>query len=290
MKKWLSEDFVLTLEQLSFLSKKLFYGGMKGDRLSKKQGTSVEFADYRRYQPGDDIRYIDWSLYARLDKLLVKLFHEETNIYIYVLIDRSCSMDFGFPSKLDYGLKVAAALSYIGVSNMEQVGISTFSSQIDQRTLPYRGKTQMMNIFEFLSDITPGGHTDLNKSLEMFAVATTKPGIVIIISDFWDEKGYETGLKYLLQKRFEVSLIQLLSPEELTPQQIGPLTIKNVERKEQLTLNVNRGILKKYQKLINNYNQRLAKFCQTYNIVYVQTLTDIPFEELVLRYMKIRGS
>jgi uncharacterized protein (DUF58 family) len=289
MKGWLSEDFIRRLEQLTFFSKRLFYGGMKGDALSRRQGSSVEFADYRRYQPGDDIRYIDWSLYARLDKLLVKLFQDETNIYIYILVDKSLSMDFGVPTKLKYGLKVAAALSYIGISNMEQVGISLFSSQLEQQVPPSRGKTQIMYLFEFLSNITPGGQTNLNQSLQMFAASAPQPGIAIIISDFWDGKGYEAGLRYLLQKRFEVSLIQLFTPEEYTPTQTGPLVIKDVEGREQINLNVNQRMLKRYHRLMTDYNRQLADFCQTYNITYLPTLTRLPFEELVLRYMRIRG-
>ncbi len=290
MKKWLDDEFISTLEQLAFLSKKVFYGGAKGSVLSKKKGSSVEFADYRRYQPGDDIRYIDWNMYARLDKLLIRLFQDETNIYIYLLVDTSRSMDFGMPNKLNYALKVAAALSYIGISNMEQVGISTFAAELEQRASPYQGKAQLKYIFDFLNNVTPGGQTDINRSLEMFATAKNRPGIVIVISDFWDEKGYETGIKYLLERRFEVSLIQLLTPEEYAPQALGSFMIKDMEGGEQLTLNINRSILKRYHELITEHSRQLADFCKDYNIAYVQAQPQIPFEDLVLRYMRIRGS
>ncbi len=290
MKKWLNDEFIGTLEQLALISKKVFYGGTKGSILSKKKGSSVEFADYRRYQQGDDIRYIDWNMYARLDKLFLKLFQDETNIYVYILIDTSRSMDFGLPTKLNYGLKVAAALSYIGISNMEQVGISTFASGLEQRASPYQGKAQLKYIFDFLCHVVAGGQTNINRSLEMFAMSKNRPGIAIIISDFWDEKGYELGIKYLLEKKFEVSLIRLLTPEEYVPQVLGPLVINNTEGMEQLTLNVNRSILKSYHKLIAEHSRQLAGFCQTYNIAYVQALTEIPFDEMVLRYMRIRGS
>lgn len=290
MKKWLDDDFLHTLEQLSFISKKVFYGGSKGNILSRKHGSSVEFADYRRYQPGDDFRYIDWSMYARLDKLLIKLFQDESNIYIYILLDTSRSMDFGEPTKLNYGLRLAAALSYIGVSNMEQVGISTFSSQIEQRAAPFRGKGQLTYLFEFLGNVEPGGETNINQSLKMFAAAKNKPGIVIVISDFWDAKGCKAGLMYLLKKKFEVSVIQLLSPEEYNPKLGGALLIKDLEGQEQLPFKVNPSILKKYHRLMTDYNKQLADFCRAYNIAYLQTLTQIPFEELILRYMRIRGN
>ena len=169
-------------------------------------------------------------------------------------------MDFGNPAKLEYGLKVAAALSYIGVSNMEYVGISTFAAQLERRASPYRGMPQIKCLFDFLENVSAGGQTNLNQSLEMFATVTNRQGIVIIISDFWDAKGYEAGLMCLLQKRFEVSLIQLLTPEENTPQSMGPLMIKNLENQEQLALNVNRSILKKYHQLLTEHSQQLADF------------------------------
>ncbi len=290
MRKWLTDDFIRTLEQLSFLSKKIFYGGMQGGNISRRHGSSMEFADYRRYHTGDDLRYIDWNLYARLDKLLIKLFQEETNIFIYILVDISRSMDFGSPSKLQYALKVAAALSYIGVANTEQVGICTFSSKIEQRTLPYYGKIQLKYLFEFLSQVDAKGESDLNASLEMFASSVNRPGIVIVISDFWDEQGYENGLKYLLQKKFEISIIRLLTVQETAPQQMGALSICDLEGGQHLNLNVNRNILTEYQRMVTEHNHKLAGFAQRYNISYLNTLTDIPFEELALRYMRIRGT
>src|SRR3954453_6917244 len=124
----LDPEFLHKLEQLELVSRKIFVGRMKGERKSKRRGASVEFADHRNYAVGDDLRHIDWNVYGRLDKLFLKLFLEEEDLHFYTLLDTSLSMDFGDPSKLQYGKQVAAALSFIGLGNYDRVVLETFSS------------------------------------------------------------------------------------------------------------------------------------------------------------------
>jgi len=294
MVKLLSGNFMQTLEELAFRSKRVFYGGMQGNNRSRKYGHSVEFADYQRYQPGDDLRYIDWNLYARMDKLLIKLFQDESNLIIYILVDKSKSMDYGQPNKFEYALKVAAALAYIGIINMEQVGVYAFSSEIEQMVRPHRGKGQVIYLLDFMDNIKPGGQTSLNSSLNMFATMARQPGIAIIISDFWDREDYHAGLQCILQRKFDVSLIQVTSQAELNPQVLGPVNIRDIESSyamaNPLTLNLSEGAIRRYHQLVQEHNQELAKFCGSYGISYIQTTTDKPFEELILKYMQLRES
>ena len=145
----LDQEFMHKLEQLALFSRKVFRGLLKGERRSKKKGVSIEFADYRDYVPGDDLRFLDWNIYGRLERLFIKLFQEEEDLNILFLLDGSRSMTFGSPSKFDYGKKVAAALGYIALANLDRVAVSVFSSQLDHLFPLSRGKQSAWRLFDF---------------------------------------------------------------------------------------------------------------------------------------------
>src|SRR2546426_1264682 len=147
----LDPQFLHRLEQLELVSRKIFLGLMKGERKSKRKGQSVEFADYRNYVIGDDLRHLDWNLYARLDKLFIRLFQEEEDLHFYVLIDNSLSMDFGTPTKLHYARQVAAALGFIGLVNMDRVVIEVFNDGIAQTMPAMRGRRSLWRVLDFLN-------------------------------------------------------------------------------------------------------------------------------------------
>src|SRR6267378_1771930 len=166
----LEPQFLARLEQLELVSKKIFMGRMKGERRSKRKGQSVEFADYRNYVVGDDLRFLDWNLYARLDKLFLRLFMEEEDLHFYVLIDNSLSMDFGNPTKLHYAKQVAAALGFIGLVNLDRVVVQAFNDRIVQSLPPVRGRRSMWRLMEFLQGIEAAGPSDLTRSLKTFSL------------------------------------------------------------------------------------------------------------------------
>src|SRR3989454_2122019 len=147
----LDPDFLARLEQLELVSKKIFLGRMKGERRSKRKGQSVEFADYRNYVVGDDLRHLDWNLFGRLDKLFIRLFMEEEDLHFYVLIDNSLSMDFGNPTKLQYAKQVAAALGFIGLVNLDRVVIEVFNDGIAQTMPAMRGRRSLWRVLDFLN-------------------------------------------------------------------------------------------------------------------------------------------
>jgi len=288
--EFFSEDFLKLLEELSFHSRKIFFGGLKGDRLSRLYGSSVEFVDYRRYQPGDDLRYIDWNLYARLDRLFLRLFRDEANLRIYLLVDKSASMNWGRPNKLLYAVKVAAALSFVGIANQEWVGVSLFSSQLDEVAPLGKGRAQIYTLIDFLRRTRPGKGTDMANALRMFAAQNRYPGIAIVISDFWDPEGWQAGFNCLLERGFEVSAIQVISREEENPRLWGHCYIRDMEmRRRPLRLTVDAAVLRRIRQAVGEYCQRLGQFCADNQIIYLRTYTDQPFEELVLRYMKLRS-
>src|SRR3954453_8468898 len=164
----LDPQFLARLEQLELVSKKIFMGRMKGERRSKRKGQSVEFADYRNYVVGDDLRHLDWNLYARLDKLFLRLFMEEEDLHFYVLIDNSLSMDFGSPTKLQFAEQVAAALGFIGLVNMDRVVVEAFNDRLTQSLPAVRGRKSLWRLIDFLNKIEPAGPSDLTNALRTF--------------------------------------------------------------------------------------------------------------------------
>src|SRR5215216_7734527 len=157
----LDPKFLARLEQLELVSRKIFVGRMKGERLSKRKGQSVEFADYKNYVVGDDLRFLDWNLYGRLDKLFIRLFLEEEDLHFYILIDNSLSMDFGTPTKLHYAKQVAAALGFIGLVNLDRVMMEAFNDRLVQSLPAQRGRRSLWRVIDFLNKLEPAGPSDL---------------------------------------------------------------------------------------------------------------------------------
>src|SRR4051794_28192020 len=203
----LEPDFLVRLEQLELLSRKIFLGRMKGERRSKKKGQSVEFADYRNYVIGDDLRFLDWNLYGRLNKLFIRLFMEEEDLHFYVLIDNSLSMDFGNPSKLHYAKQIAAALGFIGLVNMDRVVVEAFNDRLTQTMPAARGRRSMWRLMDFLQKLEPAGPSDLGRALRSFSIKCSGKGIVVLLGDLMDKGGYEEALRYLVARQLDIYVI-----------------------------------------------------------------------------------
>ena len=198
---------------------------MKGERKSKRRGSSVEFAEHRNYTFGDDLRHIDWNVYGRLDKLFLKLFLEEEDLHVYTLLDTSLSMDFGTPTKLHYGKQVAAALSFIGLVNHDRVLLDTFSARLDQGLHGIRGRSQMWRVVQYLDQLEATGQSNLTAAAREFAIRHAGKGVVVVISDFLDKHGYQDALRYLLARNMDIYVIHVLSQEEVEPELVGDLRL-----------------------------------------------------------------
>src|SRR5579859_831896 len=196
----LDPDFLARLEQLELVSRKIFLGRLKGERRSKRKGQSVEFADYRNYVKGDDLRFLDWNLYARLDRLFLRLFMEEEDLHFYLLVDNSLSMDFGTPTKLHYARQVAAALAFVGLVNLDRVVIEAFNDRLTQSMPAARGRRSLWRVLDFLSKLEPAGPSDLRQALRTFTIKCSGKGIVVVLGDFMDKGGYEEALRYLVAR------------------------------------------------------------------------------------------
>lgn len=282
----LEPDFIRKLEYLSILSRKVFKGSLKGEHRSKRKGISPEFSDYRNYVPGDDPRYIDWNLYGRLEKLFLKLFLEEEDLYVYILLDTSSSMDYGIPGKLDYSIKIAASLGYIALTNMDRLCFMTFDNNIHIEFNSVRGKGHFLNLLRYLQKIKPGESTHLNQALKNFAMRFSNPGLVIIISDFFDKNGYEEGLTFLIYKNFEPFLIQILSPQEFSPDMTGNIKLIDRETNAAKEMTVNQTLIDIYKKNLNDYIEKLYTFTAARGFQHIVTSTDCPFDNLIMNALR----
>jgi uncharacterized protein (DUF58 family) len=285
----LDPQFLARLEQLELVSRKIFLGRMKGERRSKKKGQSVEFADYRNYVIGDDLRFLDWNLFARLDKLFIRLFMEEEDLHFYVLIDNSLSMDFGNPTKLHYAKQVAAALAFIGLVNMDRVMLDAFSDRLGPSLPAVRGKRSLWRVLDYLQKLTPGGRGDMKATLRTFTLKSSGKGIVVVLSDFMDKSGYEDALRYLVARQMDIYAIQILSHEEIEPEIVGDLKLVDVEDDDVAEITVSAPLLKRYKQNLAAYRASMHEFCSRRGVAYLFTSNQVPFDKLVLNYLRHRG-
>jgi uncharacterized protein (DUF58 family) len=285
----LDPQFLARLEQLELVSRKIFLGVMKGERRSKRKGQSVEFADYRNYVKGDDLRFLDWNLYARLDRLFIRLFMEEEDLHFYVLIDNSLSMDFGKPTKLHYAKQVAATLAFVGLVNMDRVVIEAFNERLTQSLPAVRGRKSLGRVLKFMDKIEAAGPSNLRESLRNFSIKSSGKGIVVLLSDFMDKGGYEEALRYLVARQFDVYVIQILSQEEIEPEIVGDLKLIDVEDEDEAEITVSGPLLKRYKQNLAAFRGTLTEFCTRRGITCLFTSNQVPFDRLVLTYLRQRG-
>jgi uncharacterized protein (DUF58 family) len=288
-KPLLDPQFLARLEQLELVSRKIFLGRMKGERRSKKKGQSVEFADYRNYVVGDDLRFLDWNLFARLDKLFLRLFMEEEDLHFYVLIDNSLSMDFGNPTKLLYAKQLAAALAFIGLVNMDRVVIEAFNNRLTQSLPAVRGKRSLWRVLDFLQKLAPAGPSDMKEALRTFSIKSSGKGIVVVLSDFMDKGGYEDALRYLVARHMDIYAIQILCQEEIEPEIVGDLKLVDVEDEDVAEITVNAPLLKRYKQNLAAYRAAMHEWCTRRGVMYLFTSNQVPFDKLVLSYLRQRG-
>ncbi len=285
----LDPQFMARLDQLDVMSRKLLAGKMKGERRSKRRGQSVEFADYRNYVVGDDLRFIDWNIYGRLDKLFLKLFLEEEDLSLYILIDVSKSCDYGDPHKAAYYKKVAAALGYIGLVNYNRVSISAMADGIVAETGAMRGRRRVSQMIDFVSKLQPAGGRHFAESCKRFALAHRQKGVCVVISDFFDKGGYENGLRYVAGGKYDLFCVQTLSPQEIDPDLQGDLKLRDMEDDDMAEVSITQPLLKQYKANLNAYCLAVKDYVTRRGGTYLFTSTSVPFDTLVLNYLRERG-
>jgi uncharacterized protein (DUF58 family) len=284
------DKFLKTLEHLHMVSRKVFAGNLRAERRTRKVGSGIEFADHRTYARGDDFRYIDWNLYGRLDKLLLRLFEEEEDLYIYILIDVSDSMSIGNPMpKLHYAMQVGAALTYVGLANLDRVAIIPFGDRIMDRLAPSRGKNRIFRVFQFLRSCELGGKTELAECMKDFVAQNKRRGLAVVISDFYDPKGFEQGINTLRYNKFEPFVLQVYDKREADPPLHGDLELVDCETGDMREVTVSRSLLDAYKRAHEDYCKELEAYCTKYAMPFFRTHTSIPFDELVLKIFRSGG-
>lgn len=285
----LSPELLEQLERLELVSRKVFRGRMKGERRSKRKGQSVEFADFRNYVPGDDLRFIDWNTYARLDKLFLKMFLEEEDLHFFVLLDASRSMDFGTPSKLLYAKQLAAALGFIGLVRSDRVRIETLGQPANRPGPMWRGRASLWRMLDYLDEIQPGEQISLAEGVRNFALRNSGKGILVLISDLMDKQGFETAFRYLLAQQMDVYVVQVLSAEEIDPDVKGDLKLVDCEDAAVTEITASAPLLKRYHQTLQTFVASAREFCTRRGMNYLLANTQTPVDQLVTGYLAKRG-
>jgi uncharacterized protein (DUF58 family) len=283
--------FLAKLEQLHLLARKLFRGEHRAERRSRQVGSSLEFADYRNYSWGDDPRMIDWAVYARLDRLFVKLFEQERDLDVHFLVDCSASMAWspsaGGTPKLDAARRIAAALSYVALANLDRVNVGWFDAGLGDDLGLTRGKAQFHKVLDFLrTPPEPQGSTALESSFRTFTQRLKRRGLVFVLSDFFDPSGCEAGLSLLRYHQFEVHVVQVIHPAEMEPELSGDLRLTECETGSVCELTASDALVRAYREQVNQFLGELERFCLQRGVGYALTPTSVPFEDLVLRILR----
>lgn len=280
------EGFLRKLDRLSILSRRAMAGQLQGERRSPKRGQSVEFADYRPYTPGDDFRRIDWNAFARLERFYIKLFVEEEDLLVHLLVDGSRSMDWGEPNKLAYGVRAAGALGYIALAGLDRVTVTILGQK--QALSPRRGRQHALPLFSFLQRVTAGEAANLATSLQTYAASTAQPGPLLLISDLMDD-GWAAGLRALAGRNFDITVLHVLAPAEIDPPLSGDLKLIDFETGSPVEITADFELLRRYGETLAAWQAEILAFCSARNIHYVPVSTALPFEELLFSLLRQRG-
>lgn len=283
------EAFMAKLEYLELVTRKIFASPGRGDRRSRRLGAGLEFADHRRYSPGDDFRNIDWNVYARLGKLLIRVFEEEEDLWVYVLVDASRSMALPDTGKLDHARRLAAAIAYVTLSGLDRVAVGTFSDKLDQQLNPTRGKAWVFRTFDFLANIEPSGATAFAEAMKTFAHRHKRRGLVFILSDLYAQDGYEEGLDVLRHHRFEPVVLQLTDRRELEPGFRGDVGLVDCETGMKREVTLTPRLLARYREAHAVWKQEIAAFCKARQIPWFEAPVETAFEDIILNVLRRGG-
>jgi uncharacterized protein (DUF58 family) len=282
----LRPEFMKRLDNLDFVSRRILQGKLQGERRSKQRGQSVEFADHRPYVSGDDLRFVDWNIYSRLDQLFLKLFLEDQDLTVHLALDLSASMGTGDPAKDLFVKRLGAALGYISLTNNNRVTISVLGEGLRLQRAHLRGRHYLPTLADLLLTTSSTGGCDFDRACRQLVQSRSGQGIVVLLSDFLFKEGYESGLRRLVGRHYDVYILQILSPQELRPVMSGDLRLVDIEDADTAEIAVSGALLKFYRQHVQAYCQQLQRFCRQRRIQYVLADTEQSVERLVLNYCR----
>ncbi|TXK77118.1 DUF58 domain-containing protein [Paenibacillus sp. N3.4] len=285
------------LEQMSIVAKSRIAGTMQGKRRSRDHGSSLEFADYRLYTPGDDTRQLDWHAYGRTGKPFIKLFMDEQELQVHLWLDASKSMDFGSQegagaaslTKWEYARQLAAGIGYMSLSRYDRVSAAAFTTHATKQLKLLRGKGSALRLFDFLANCQPGETGDMGAVFRNPSLLPRQAGMTWVFSDFLFEQGVEESLTYLLAAKQEVVAVQVVSPEELDPKYAGELRLIDSESGEAREVAMSSKVIQAYRDAVQAYTQQLKAFCYERGITYLLAVTDVPPGDFLLGELRRRG-
>jgi uncharacterized protein (DUF58 family) len=294
------ETTLRKLEQLTLIAHKVRAGVMKGERRSIKRGTSIEFADYRDYTRGDDLRQLDWNVYARLEKPFIKLLEEEEDLTVHVLLDSSESMDWPEESglfneatdthKFRYGQRLAAALGHIGLSTGDRVTIGLLSGdRLAGRWGPSRSRGMTLRLLAWMETLTTGGTTNLNAALADYGFRAGRPGLAMLITDMMSPEGYADGLSALQGRGYEVAILHLLAPDEIEPEMAGDVRLIDSETGTPQDVTIDGAMRDLYARRVREWRDEIAAVCLKRDVHYVAIDTATPWESVILYALRRAG-
>lgn len=288
------QKFMRRLEQLSLVIRRLRSQSGAGEHRSRRRGTSVEFADYRDYTPGDDLRHLDWHIYARLERPFIKLFEDEEDLTVHIVLDGSGSMNWpdDYPDwhKWDFARRLTATLGYITLASGDRLMVTQVQGRQTHRWGPRRGRGNIHTLLQHLTNLEATGPTELNQALYNLTVGASRAraGLLFLISDFFSE-GYERGLTALQSTGHEVNVLHLLSPDEIEPALAGDLRLHDIETGLTQEVTINADLRRLYEQKYAAWRASIEQYCFKRDINYITLSTDQPFEAVILGHLRRRG-
>ncbi len=291
MDELFDDDFLRRLQRLGLLAKRISAAApTPGQRRGPKMGDGLEFADHRAYAPGDDLRFLDWHYYARMERLLLRLFHEHSEGAVTLLLDCSASMGLGQVRKFDYARRTAAALAYVAMASLDRVHLVPFDEDLRDALRTGRDRGRILEVLEFLEGLRPRGATRLRRAAERLLAARPEPGTVMLLSDMIDvAPGLADALALLRRPKSDVVALHVVDADDASPPMLGPSRLGAVEAGREMSVNVTEEILAAYHRQWTAFARELERTCLSRGVLYVQAPTTAPFERLVLETLRRAG-
>ena len=287
-KKLFDEDFLRRLERLGMIAKTIPISTLvAGQRRATRFGDGLEFADHRAYAPGDDIRFLDWPYYARMERLLIRLFHQHSEGMVSILLDCSGSMGLGEICKFDYARKAAAALGYVAMVALDRVKLQPFSQDLAEPFTTGRNRSQVLQLLDYLEYLPAASKTVLGKCVQQYIGQTPQPATIIIISDMLDiEEDLHTALAALRQHRDEIILLHIVDPVDAAPVHIGTIQLQDTEYHQRLNINATKEVINRYKEKWREFALFIEKTAINNGATYLQAPTNLPLERIILQVLR----
>lgn len=283
MKDFIDKSFLEKISNLRLILKRRRRADFSGPHTENRSGVSLEFADFKEYNPGDDFRYIDWNATARLEKIVVKRFLKEFDIPVYLLLDLSDSMSIGSPPKANFGARLTVALTHIALLQNDRVGLFPFNEKLLNSAPSNSGVKQKRRIIELLRNSEPEGQTSINRTVKEFLASTREKGLVFLLSDFFTREEFKSGLDRLRFRGDDVVCVQILDPKDIKPEIPGGGTLIDAESEEKIEIGGETRAVENYKRSVSEYINRLRENLTKKEIAYILVPTDLPLEDLLFR-------